>query len=855
MTGRTARARLIVVVIGVTLFSGWQPSQASSAPRGGLPILRREAQRAGQGSVRAETRRPAASLQAPKPPTGPDPGGTPPAAATQGEAGPREVLTGTPELAGGGQRLSSLGFPGLDDRWRPGCAARPCQEPADSGVAVGDAHVLQVVEHRLAIYERPGTLLEQVQLADLFGPITDRAVGSYGESLPSVAWNATHRRWLVSQAAWDCRHGMLELAVSHSADPFAAWSLYSIDFGSELPTFPAMAASTDKVVITGDHVGIDPNAPSCLAAGHRGAGVTIIDWADLLALPASLRVGTSGPDPGLIAWRPAAGVTGGPAINLIGGLITGSSWHVAHARITGTLGGTGDAAIRFTDPADLTVLSGLEPFRRPPAPRVPGGQLDNAADARPLSAVIRGTDLWFLATAPCRPGGEPTVRSCTRAVEIGPDGRTILRDLRLGDVGWDTFAGGIGLSLDGAVSVVFARSAAQRTIRNHVAYRAATNPTGDLRAGPMLVPPGGDYAGERWGRVHRLAADPAHAAVVWQAGARPESGGWATWVSGLDASASVGPGGTVTLAGGRAYSAEFAVRLDLRPTAGSASVLARISNSPLLSGGLLTKAATVPLSGSLPWRLDDAATGGSTSRGNRAVYLQFGDGLGQWSRVASDSILIDTTPPTVSAPRPILGTPATLTPSLVPVDASWSRSDAGSGIRQTQLQLQSDGGVYGVLADTPALLGPGHTYRFRGRAQDGAGNWSGWLAGPSFALEAVQERSTFVSYLGTWSDYPNSDAFGGSTRYATRPGSRASLSFQGRAIGVVAATGPTRGLADVIIDGRLAGTIDLYSSDSRVRQLVYAAHWSGVGAHGISIVVKGTAGHPRVDLDAFVVLR
>jgi hypothetical protein len=36
---------------------------------------------------------------------------------------------------------------------------------------------------------------------------------------------------------------------------------------------------------------------------------------------------------------------------------------------------------------------------------------------------------------------------------------------------------------------------------------------------------------------------------------------------------------------------------------------------------------------------------------------------------------------------------------------------------------------------------------------------------------------------------------------------------------------------------------------------VYQFNWSSAGTHKVKIVVSGTSGHPRVDLDAFVVLR
>ena len=71
----------------------------------------------------------------------------------------------------------------------------------------------------------------------------------------------------------------------------------------------------------------------------------------------------------------------------------------------------------------------------------------------------------------------------------------------------------------------------------------------------------------------------------------------------------------------------------------------------------------------------------------------------------------------------------------------------------------------------------------------------------------------------------------------------------------MAALGPTRGQARVYVDGTLISTINLNSLSTTERRLVFARTWSSVGTHVIKVVVLGTAGHPRVDVDTFLVLR
>ena len=51
-------------------------------------------------------------------------------------------------------------------------------------------------------------------------------------------------------------------------------------------------------------------------------------------------------------------------------------------------------------------------------------------------------------------------------------------------------------------------------------------------------------------------------------------------------------------------------------------------------------------------------------------------------------------------------------------------------------------------------------------------------------------------------------------------------------------------------------TVDLSSSRTRSRQVVYAANGlSGGVSHTLEVKVLGTSGRPRVDVDAFVVVR
>jgi hypothetical protein len=119
----------------------------------------------------------------------------------------------------------------------------------------------------------------------------------------------------------------------------------------------------------------------------------------------------------------------------------------------------------------------------------------------------------------------------------------------------------------------------------------------------------------------------------------------------------------------------------------------------------------------------------------------------------------------------------------------------------------------------------------------------------------TQEANPAVAYHGTWHSVSSASASGGSQKYATSAGATATYAFWGSSIAWVAYKAPGYGSAKVYIDGVYAATVSLYRSTSVSRSLVYAKAWGSNGTHTIKVVVVGTAGHPRVDIDAFALLR
>jgi hypothetical protein len=121
------------------------------------------------------------------------------------------------------------------------------------------------------------------------------------------------------------------------------------------------------------------------------------------------------------------------------------------------------------------------------------------------------------------------------------------------------------------------------------------------------------------------------------------------------------------------------------------------------------------------------------------------------------------------------------------------------------------------------------------------------------AARHYSERSSTITYAGSWrvAGYPG--YAGGSVRYATSAGDTASFAFTGSRIAWYGPVGPTRGKARIILDGVAQRTVDLNRSSFRPRVALYSHSWKVAGRHSVVIEVLATRGHRLVAIDELVV--
>ena len=217
-------------------------------------------------------------------------------------------------------------------------------------------------------------------------------------------------------------------------------------------------------------------------------------------------------------------------------------------------------------------------------------------------------------------------------------------------------------------------------------------------------------------------------------------------------------------------------------------------------------------------------------------------------------------PPASGAPVATLRAGAALTGTAVPVSVAWTTGDgSGLGVATYDHRVSTDGGsTWSDATSSPAspfttTAATTGTLTFEVNAVDYGAHEGSWGLSNPTTVRLVQQ--TLATYAGTWSLTSASKYSGGSVMVTTRAGASASWKTSARSFALVASKGPGMGKVQVLVDGRLAATVDLLRSTAQPKSVVWAKSFAGVGTHTIKVVALGTAGRPRVEIDALATLK
>jgi subtilisin family serine protease len=196
----------------------------------------------------------------------------------------------------------------------------------------------------------------------------------------------------------------------------------------------------------------------------------------------------------------------------------------------------------------------------------------------------------------------------------------------------------------------------------------------------------------------------------------------------------------------------------------------------------------------------------------------------------------------------------------VPVDLSWSATDS-DGVTGYKLKRRINGGRWKLVTLPSAAatsivqnLPRGNTYQYAVAAQDATGLWSDWRIGRRFKVALRSEEHASISYTGGWKRVASSSAVGGYVKVSGTRDAYSTIAFSGSSIAWVATMASNRGEALVWVDQVLLGAYDLHSSTNTPRTVIVARDLPS-GSHTMTVWVVGTDGRPKIDVDAFVILK
>jgi subtilisin len=226
-------------------------------------------------------------------------------------------------------------------------------------------------------------------------------------------------------------------------------------------------------------------------------------------------------------------------------------------------------------------------------------------------------------------------------------------------------------------------------------------------------------------------------------------------------------------------------------------------------------------------------------------------------RTATTTLVVEGDLPTAFAPVVAPAYKLALTgDTMAPVRITWpAATDPTSAIDRYEMEYSMDGGPWTAAGGTTAtsttrMVDLGHSHRFRIRAADVYGNWSPWVPGAPLKLIAVQDNAGPMRYAPAWSRSTSAYASAGTLAWSTRAGASVSLSTTARTLALVAPVSSARGQARIYVDDVLQATVSLYSPVGVSRRVLWVKTMPATGYKTLRIEVVGTAGRPRIDVDA-----
>ncbi len=228
-----------------------------------------------------------------------------------------------------------------------------------------------------------------------------------------------------------------------------------------------------------------------------------------------------------------------------------------------------------------------------------------------------------------------------------------------------------------------------------------------------------------------------------------------------------------------------------------------------------------------------------TEEGPHQIYAQFRNGPGLKSPVVSDSIVVDATPPELSAPTVALRVGALGSDAAsLPVNVRWEAQDALAGLADARVVMS---------------CGQGRVVRSEAPGQAGPGQLAAWDAA-AYVFPDADCSVTAIAADGAGNTARATTA-GVATAVVPVQGPEASASVSGSEVGIIVRRGPQAGRAAVLLDGQALGLVDLYAAVEEAPSIVFVADLPE-GEHTITIELTdpGDSGAVGLPVDGVAIL-
>jgi len=394
-------------------------------------------------------------------------------------------------------------------------------EPPDPWVIANGSYVLSTSNGVIRVMNRAGSKLADIPTFVLFD--TD---ARHFESDPRILWDAARGRWVGVVVTYDYptfADSSLTLVVSDTANPLGTWTVHRINYGADMPDYPGIASTSDKVVLT-SNLFLGPTGT------YDGTAFQFVSWASLIAGGTTASPIEVCADP---CWnfRPArnAGTPGADAFLVY----EGTAGTLRLARIAGAI-----SAPTAVFDQDLGIaggfygLTGTEGFDH--QPRQPGGTVSDAVDGRIPDVAMSGDTVYFARTNQANQSGtvnDLVVQAYTVSISAAAAAAPTFTLSTYGQTNVDYWMPGVGISKGDVTAgtgyfLSYMLSSDTVTPQAYAAGGLDGNTFGDS---VLIASSSGPYTSDfgRWGDFMGITPDTNGTMAVWSATEVSGSdGGW-----------------------------------------------------------------------------------------------------------------------------------------------------------------------------------------------------------------------------------------------------------------------------------------------------------------------------------------